>query len=72
MAAPSAIERRLPPYMRLQPRLRDPLELALLAELRFKLGEHLHHVEECLAAAVVVSIGCSVAFRLAPSPGEFA
>jgi hypothetical protein len=47
-------------------RLGNALELALAPQIRLELGEHPQHVEEALAGAVPVSIGCSVAFRTAP------
>jgi hypothetical protein len=42
------------------------LQLRFLAEIVFKLSEHTQHFEEGFLAAVLVSIGCSVARTEAP------
>jgi hypothetical protein len=46
--------------------LGDPLKLALPAQVRLKLREHSQLSRKYFPAAVLVSIGCSVALREAP------
>jgi hypothetical protein len=36
----------------------DTFKLTLAAQVRFEFGEHAEHVEEALAGAAPVSIGC--------------
>jgi hypothetical protein len=47
-----------------------PLELALASKVRLELGEHPSMSRNALPAAVEVSIGCSVALRVAPRPSS--
>ena len=47
-------------------RIRYSFELALAAQVDFELCEHASISRKHLPAAVLVSIGCSVAFKAAP------
>jgi hypothetical protein len=56
------------PYTRPRPWLRDTFELALTPDVGLEPANTPSMSRNALPAAVLVSIGCSVALRLAPLP----